>query len=60
MAFSSLRLIFNFVVHGQVMATICEELPPDSVMLVYLSASGLYHLYISGIIINYSAFVILN
>ncbi|WJX47509.1 hypothetical protein P8452_34187 [Trifolium repens] len=23
-----------------VMATICEELPPDSVMLVYLSASG--------------------
>lgn len=41
MAFSLLRLIFKFVVHGQVMATICEELPPDSVMLVYLSASGL-------------------
>lgn len=41
MAFSLLRLIFKVVVHGQVMATICEELPPDSVMLVYLSASGL-------------------
>ncbi|KAB1200552.1 histone H3.3 [Morella rubra] len=27
-------------VHGQVMATISEELPPDSIMLVYLSASG--------------------
>lgn len=26
----------------QVMATICEELPPDSVVLVYLSASGLH------------------
>ncbi|PON90894.1 Protein SCAI [Trema orientale] len=30
-----------FVTHLiAVMATICEELPPDSVMLVYLSASG--------------------
>lgn len=25
----------------QVLATICEELPPDCVVLVYLSASGL-------------------
>lgn len=25
---------------GQVLATICEELPPDGVLLVYLSASG--------------------
>lgn len=26
----------------QVLATICEELPPDCVVLVYLSASGLH------------------
>jgi hypothetical protein len=52
MIFSLVRLILNFVVRGQVLATICEELPPDSVMLIYLSASGLYHFYISGIIIN--------
>lgn len=25
---------------GQVLATICEELPPDGVLLIYLSASG--------------------
>lgn len=32
--------MFNVMMHWQVMATICEELPPDSIMLVYLSASG--------------------
>lgn len=26
------------------MATVCEELPPESVMLVYLSASGKFPL----------------
>lgn len=28
------------LMHRQVMATICEELPLDNIMLVYLSASG--------------------
>lgn len=26
--------------YGQVLATICEELPPDGVLFIYLSASG--------------------
>lgn len=41
---------FNLVMHGQVMATISEELPPDSVMLLYLSASGFCQFYVTTII----------
>jgi len=39
---------FLYKLHAvmQVMATICEELPPDSVVLVYLSASGSHFLFL--------------
>lgn len=28
------------ILHGQVLALMCEELPHDSIMLMYISASG--------------------
>ena len=31
---------WSFLACDQVMATVCEELLPDSIMLIYLSAAG--------------------
>ncbi len=41
LCFSSIHNIkCDWAFYGQVLATICEELPPDGVLLIYLSASG--------------------